>query len=183
MCVTAITTTKYGSNTTYSNNNSISSPTVTFTVTISYELYGAAHFVGFDAESSTDITRMTTSFYQLSNNNQSSSYQIRLQNDNNDDFVGRTGNNKDSTHINDEETSAVYSSLWLNNNSLYFNNNNGRANENNSLLGCVTKTTPLHIIDHGSVVYLILLQIRFYDQQYFLSLFENKNNGTNNDYS
>ena len=28
----------------------------------------------------------------------------------------------------------------------------------------------LHIIDHGSLVYLILLQIRFYDQQDFLPL-------------
>ena len=29
---------------------------------------------------------------------------------------------------------------------------------------------PLHIIDHGSLVYLILLQIRLYDQQDFLPL-------------
>ena len=29
---------------------------------------------------------------------------------------------------------------------------------------------PLHIIDHGSLVYLVLLQIRFYDQQDFLPL-------------
>ena len=34
---------------------------------------------------------------------------------------------------------------------------------------------PLHIIDHGSVVYLILLQIRFYDQQDSLLLWENNN--------
>ena len=36
-----------------------------------------------------------------------------------------------------------------------------------------------YIIDHGSVVYLILLQIRFYDQQYSLLLLGNSNNGTN----
>ena len=35
--------------------------------------------------------------------------------------------------------------------------------------------TPLHIIDHRSVVYLILLQIRFYDQQDSLSSLENNN--------
>ena len=61
------------------------------------------------------------------------------------------------------------------------NNNNSRASDNNGLFGCVTKTTPLHIIDHGSVVYLylILLQIRFYDQQDSLSLLENSNNNNN----
>ena len=35
--------------------------------------------------------------------------------------------------------------------------------------------TPFHIIDHRSVVYLILLQIHFYDQQDSLSLLENNN--------
>ena len=41
--------------------------------------------------------------------------------------------------------------------------------------------TPVrsHIIDHRSVVYLILLQIRFYDQQYSLLVVVNSNNGTN----
>ena len=43
--------------------------------------------------------------------------------------------------------------------------------------------TPFRIIDHGSVVYLVLLQIRFYDQQDSLLLLENnstllKNNNT-----
>jgi len=36
--------------------------------------------------------------------------------------------------------------------------------------------SPLHIIDHGNLVYLILLQIRFYDQQDSLLLLENNNN-------
>ena len=39
---------------------------------------------------------------------------------------------------------------------------------------------PLNIIDHGSVVYLSLLQIRFYDQQGSLSLLDNNNNNNNN---
>ena len=34
----------------------------------------------------------------------------------------------------------------------------------------ILPNAPLHIIDHGSLVYLILLQISFYNQQYSLSL-------------
>ena len=42
--------------------------------------------------------------------------------------------------------------------------------------------TPLHIIDHGSVMYLIVLQIRFYDQQDSLPLLviNNDENDMNN---
>ena len=40
--------------------------------------------------------------------------------------------------------------------------------------------TPFHFIDHGSVVYLVHLQIRFYDQQDSLSLLENNSTSLEN---
>ena len=53
--------------------------------------------------------------------------------------------------------------------SLSSNNNNGCVGDNNSSFGSndeyILINAPLHIIDHVSVVYLILLQIPFYDQQ------------------
>ena len=49
------------------------------------------------------------------------------------------------------------------------------TDDNHGLFGRFTKTTPSHIIDHGSVSYLALLQILLYDQQDVLLLFKNNN--------
>jgi len=40
-----------------------------------------------------------------------------------------------------------------------FNNDKRRIDDNYNSFGCVTKTTPSHTINHGSVLYLALLQI------------------------
>ena len=49
-------------------------------------------------------------------------------------------------------------------------------NATNAAISISLINSPLHIIDHGSLVYLILLQIRFIDQQDSLLLLENNNN-------
>ena len=61
-------------------------------------------------------------------------------------------------------------------------NSFGGTSDNNCSFGRVTTTltTPFHIIDHGSVVYLVHLQIRFYDQQDSLSLLENNSTSLEN---
>ena len=61
---------------------------------------------------------------------------------------------------NNNDDGASYQSSHDNNTDNYLS----RINDTNS---------SLHLIDHGSVLYLILLQIRLYDQQDALLLLEN----------
>ena len=55
-------------------------------------------------------------------------------------------------------------------------NDTCRFDDNSGSFSCVMKATPLHIIDHGSVLYLIL-KILLYNQQYVYDFLENNNDG------
>jgi len=67
--------------------------------------------------------------------------------------------------------------------SSYSNNNNNQQypydDDDNDIRIMSLLVVPLHIIDHGSVLYLILLQILFYNQQYVYNQSYNNNNNIN----